>query len=58
MLEAKQEGEQIGIEKGIEKGRIEGTVDTLREFGYGDLEIKNVIMQRYGLSKEEAEEYL
>ncbi len=50
--------EQKGIEKGIEKGRIEGTVDTLREFGHGDLEIKNVIMQRYGLPKEEAEEYL
>ena len=50
--------EQKGIEKGIEKGRIEGTVDTLREFGHGDLEIKNVIMQRYGLSMEEAEEYL
>mgnify|MGYP001151034351 CR=1 FL=1 len=40
------------------KGRIEGTVDTLREFGHGDLEIKNAIMQRYGLSMEEAEEYL
>lgn len=41
-----------------EEGRIEGTVDTLREFGQGDLEIKRVIMQRYGLSMEEAEEYL
>ena len=44
--------------KGREEGRIEGTVDTLREFGQGDLEIKRVIMQRYGLSMEEAEEYL
>lgn len=44
--------------KGREEGRIEGTVDALREFGQGDLEIKRVIMQRYGLSMEEAEEYL
>ena len=48
----------VSLSEGKEKGRIEGTVDTLREFGHGDLEIKNVIMQRYGLSKEEAEEYL
>ena len=43
--------------KGKKEG-IQGTVDTLREFGHGDMEIKNAIMQRYGLSKEEAEEYL
>ena len=58
LLLREQKGIEKGIEKGLEKGRIEGTVDTLREFGHGDLEIKNVIMQRYGLSKEEAEEYL
>lgn len=40
------------------KGRIQGAIDTLRDFGHGDLEIKNAIMQRYGLSMEEAEEYL
>ena len=34
------------------------TVDTLREFGHKDLEIKRAIMQRYVLSTEEAEEYL
>ena len=43
--------------KGRKEG-IQGTVDTLREFGHGDLEIKKAIMQRYGLSMEEAEEYL
>ena len=58
LLLREQKGIEKGIEKALEKGRIEGTVDTLREFGHGDLEIKNVIMQRYGLSKEEAEEYL
>ena len=50
--------EKKGREEGREEGRIEGTVDTLREFGYGDLEIKNIIMQRYGLSMEQAGEYL
>ena len=49
---------QLREKKGKEKGRIEGTVDTLRELGYGEPEIKNVIMQRYGLSVKEAEEYL
>ncbi len=49
---------QLREKRGKEKGRIEGTVDTLRELGYGEPEIKNVIMQRYGLSVKEAEEYL
>ena len=49
--------EMKGREKGREEG-IQGAVDTLREFGHGDMEIKNAIMQRYGLSNEEAEEYL
>lgn len=43
--------------EGIKEG-IQGTVDTLKEFGHGDLEIKDAIMRRYGLSMEEAEEYL
>lgn len=45
-------------EKEVRKEGIQGTVDVLREFGHGDLEIKNAIMQRYGLTIEEAEEYL
>jgi len=52
-----QKGIQEGIREGIQKG-IQGTVDTLRKFGHGDLEIKEAIMQRYALSMEEAEEYL
>ena len=47
--EARKEGRKEGIQ---------GTVDTLREFGHGDLEIKRAIMQRYQLSIEEAGEYL
>ena len=46
-----------GIKRGINEG-INGTVDTLRAFGHGDLEIKNAIMQRYALSEKEAEGYL
>ena len=45
------------LKEGLKKG-ISGTVETLREFGHGDLEIKNAIMQRYELTAEEAEEYL
>lgn len=45
-------------EKEVRKEGIQGAVDMLREFGHRDLEIKNAIMQRYGLSLEEAEEYL
>ncbi len=56
--EVKCETNKLREKKGKEKGRIEGTVDTLRELGYGEPEIKNVIMQRYGLSVKEAEEYL
>lgn len=48
---------QEGLKEGLKKG-ISGTVETLREFGHGDLEIKNAIMQRYELTSEEAEKYL
>lgn len=43
--------------EGIKKG-IQGTVDTLKEFGHGEPEIKKAIMNRYALSEEEAEGYL
>ena len=48
---------QEGLKEGLKKG-ISGTVETLREFGHGDLDIKNAIMQRYELTAEEAEKYL
>ena len=40
------------------EGRIEGTVETMRDFGHGDEEIKKVIMEKYSLSEKEAEMYL
>ncbi len=49
--------EKEGIKEGIKKG-IQGTVDTLKEFGHGEPEIKKAIMNRYALSEEEAEGYL
>lgn len=44
-------------EAGLKKG-IQGTVDTLRDFGHKDAEIKMAIIKRYNLSLEEAEDYL
>lgn len=41
----------------IKKG-IQGTVDTLRDFGHKDAEIKTAIIKRYNLSLEEAEDYI
>ena len=40
------------------EGRIEGTVDTMRDFGREDAEIKKTLMQKYSLSEKEAEMYL
>ena len=57
LLLREKEGMEEGRKEGIKEG-INGTVDTLRAFGHGDLEIKNAIMQRYALSEEEAEGYL
>lgn len=50
--------EQHALELGMEKGIIKGTVDTLRDFGRRDAEIKTIIMQKYGLSENDADEYL
>ena len=49
--------DQENIEKGIKKG-IQVTIDTLREFGHGDAEIKTAIMKKYEISAEEVEGYL
>lgn len=40
------------------KKGIQGTVDTLRDFGHEDAEIKKAIIKRYNLSLEETEDYL
>lgn len=48
--------DQENIEKGLKKG-IQVTIDTLREFGHKDAEIKAVIMRKYDISAEEVEGY-
>lgn len=45
-----------GLQKGLQKG-IQGTIDALRKFGHGDLEIKETIIEEYGLSEGEAARY-
>ena len=45
-----------GLQKGLQKG-IQGTIDVLRKFGHGDTEIRETIMEEYGLSAEETAEY-
>lgn len=49
--------DQENIEKGLKKG-IQVTVDTLREFGHKDAEIKAAIMRKYDISAEEVDGYL
>ncbi len=49
--------DQENVEKGLKKG-IRLTIDTLREFGHGDAEIKEAIMRKYDISEEEVEGYL
>lgn len=49
--------DQENIKKGLKKG-IRLTIDTFREFGHGDAEIKEAIMRKYDISDEEVEGYL
>ncbi len=44
------------IKEGLQQG-IQGTVDAFRKFGLGKAEIKKVIMEQYGISTDEAEDY-
>ena len=51
-------GEQNGEQLGIQTGKIQGTIDTLREFGHPESDIKARIMKKYNLSPSEADNYL
>lgn len=46
------------MEPKIQKVRIQEAVDTLRDFGHKDTEIKPAIIKKYNLSADEADEYL
>lgn len=52
-----QEKVKIELKKESKKG-IQMLIDTLREFGHGDAEIKEVILRKYDISEEEVEGYL
>lgn len=52
------EGIQKGMAEGIQKGKIQGTVDILRDLKHEDSDIKATIIKKYGLSPEEARQYL
>ena len=43
------------MEPVILKKGIQMTIDTLREFGHGDAEIKTAIMKKYNISAEEVD---
>lgn len=51
--EALREGKKEGKKEGIQ-----GTVDVLRDLGHGDIEIKQIIQKKYGLTDEELAEYI
>ncbi|MBR3246205.1 MAG: hypothetical protein IKF90_26455 [Parasporobacterium sp.] len=57
----KEEGHAEGLEeghtKGLEEG-IKGTVEILRSLGIRENEIINQLMEKYALSKEQAESYV
>ena len=49
--------EPLIIKEGIKKG-IQGTVEVLRDLGHEDIEIRQVIKEKYELSDEEVAEYV
>lgn len=46
-----------GLEEGLKRG-IQGTVKVLRDLGYGDTDIENIIRRQYNLSAEETNQYM
>ena len=55
--EGRSEGIEIGRQEGIQEGRQEGIaalISICREFGVGDDEIINRLMEKFSLSKEAA----
>lgn len=51
--EAQREGRKEGRKEGIQ-----GTIKILRNFNHQESEVKGTIMEQYGLTEDEAEEYL
>ncbi len=53
----KQEWLQKGLQQGLQQG-IQGTVNVLKRCGHGEVEIREIIIEQFNLSVEEAEGYL
>ncbi len=47
-----------GIEEGIEEGRICGMIESMLELGVDRARLEARLMEKFSLSRDEAEEYL
>ena len=52
------EGEARGRTEGEASGRILGTVETCRDLGFSNADIIKRLMEKFGLSQNEAEAYV
>ena len=50
--------EMRGVERGVEQGKIIGAVEMLRDMGIDDHSIVEKLMDKYGLTQEDAEKYV
>lgn len=55
--EIRKEEKQEGIQEGMQKG-IRGAIEMLRNLQYQDVEIRSEIMKQYGLTEDEATDFL
>ena len=61
MLLVKETVAKEALKEGILEGKkegIQGTVDVLRDLGHEDIEIRQIIQKKYGLTDEELAEYI
>ena len=56
--EGRREGRQEGREEGRQEGSILGTIKTLEDLDYSDLQIVGYLIDKCKLEKEEAERYV
>ena len=56
--EGLEEGRREGRREGRKDGEVIGAVESLRDFGHDDNEIKAAVMKKYSLSEEEIAAYL
>lgn len=54
----REEEKKNGIEIGEKRGKIIGLIEAFRELDRGDKEIKQILVQKYKMTEEEALSYL